>query len=537
MSQDNDNQAARGPAGAAGGRQNMSSSQRAANAVAAGVLMSLGFVWEPGRLLAWVGLLPLLRALAGATPRQAFKFGYIAGLVYFVVVLHWIVSLTYWAGAVAIVGGVAVICYLALYFAAFAAAYRWVERDLPLLATLTGAPVWVMLEFIQSRLFTGFGWGLIGYPQWRSNAVLQWASIGGVYMVSMWIVAVNCFIHAATVRERAVAWKTRTAWGLATIVLVAGVVAGGMWLRDAADALEVHGYTQIGVVQGSFSQEEKWNPDYFDYMVAVQTRLTQECIDKGAQLVVWPETSLPGERQPDDTLDQQLLDVLSRSGTQLIVGTVVRDGDRYYNSALGFDPRAVGVRAGGRYDKMHLVPFGEYVPLRSWFPFLARLVPAMTDFQAGDAPGIIKPRERSFGVLICFEVLFPHMARTMASSANFLLSMSNLAWFGNTVVPEHVLGQAVFRAVENRIGVVCANNTGISCLIDPSGYIIQRVGEEGKELFVRGTAVAAMPRRVQRSDYTHWGDLLCYLSFLALPFCWWVRKAALRRWRILTMER
>jgi apolipoprotein N-acyltransferase len=286
---------------------------------------------------------------------------------------------------------------------------------------------------------------------------------------------------------------------------------------------------KVAVVQGNIPQDEKWDRKFRQAILARYEKLTVEATAFKPDLVVWPETSVPAFIELDPNVSGRI-EALARSlNLPVLVGAPRSEAsgpnEVYYNSAVLFG------RAGkfvARYDKLHLVPFGEYVPFKKLLSFVERFAPSpIGDFSGGKSSTVFSfflerhsddayARRRlfknvKFSCLICFEDIFPELARDFVKrGAGFLVNITNDAWFGRTSAAYQHAQNSVFRAVENRVPVVRAANTGLSCIIDQKGEMIASVRSGGKELFVAGVAAGAITPARAFTFYNRYGDLFAY---------------------------
>lgn len=442
-------------------------------AIATGLLLALAFPRPGIALFAWVGLVPLLLVMA----RRPFRSGFLAGLVFFSLVLYWlnVVMVTY-GGLHPLLSAFAWLllsAYLALYFAAatWGACRLRTRLDMPLYLTL---PVlWVGLEFLRGWLFSGFPWALLGYSQQGWLTTIQSADLFGVYGISFLLVLVNATLGEALLRCRIGGWRALP-WSmlLACLALIVANSAYGFW-RLGDDPERRTRTLDVALVQGNIDQAVKWDPAFQDSTIATYRRLSLQAVAQSPrQLLIWPESATPFYFQDDNPLSEQVRQISRDSGAGLLFGSPAFEkvGSRFnfLNSAFLLGPDA---RLLGRSDKVHLVPFGEYVPLGRYLPFVHMLVQGVGDF----SPGTITPLPLNggrFGVLVCYEGIFPELAREhVRQGADLLVNITNDAWYGRTSAPYQHLSMARFRAIENRIWLARAANTGISAFITPSGAI------------------------------------------------------------------
>jgi apolipoprotein N-acyltransferase len=455
--------------------------------------------------LAYVGLVPLLLWTQGKSYRQAFLGGTLAGLVFYGVTFSWFASLTYWVGSIVLLGVALLVVFFALFWGGIAAGKVLFERRMPALVFLAVPSMWVVMEYIQNHIFTGFGWGSVGYTQWNNLAVAQLAAVGSVYAASFYVVLMNALLYELLQRVGGSRW----AWAAGAAVLVLAV-AVPLWGTLQMEEPDMSSSLQVGVIQPNFSLDVKWGYEYAELMFEIQRRQTDEVASRGAELVVWPESALYGYAV--DEIDR-LGSIVRSNDVYLLMGSNHYEATgprmehefRYFNSAFLISPEG---RILGRYDKRHLAPFGEYVPLSDVLGFVGKVVPLISDFSAGKRITVFEIEGGKFAVLICFENSFPHVVRESGrKGTDFLVQLTNDGWFGHTVQPEQDLAIAVFRAIENGCTLVRGTNTGISCFIDPwgriSGVVQSRYGEE---VFVRGESVETISTVAHGTFYKAYGD-------------------------------
>jgi apolipoprotein N-acyltransferase len=480
------------------------SPSRALVLMATAIAMGLAFPrtdWEGN---VWVGLTPLIVDALRQPVRLAFGWGWAFGTVFYLVLLWWLdfTFQTYSSIPWPLTWGpmFALAAYCALYIGAFAAAIAWLARRSTITALCASPFLWVAGEWIRGHLFGGFPWGLLGYSQYMRLPVIQIAELTGVYGVSLVIVAVNAAIAGCFV----LAWRPAVA-GVAIVgLLVGGTLAFGNWrLAAPAPPSEV----SVAIMQPSIEQPLKFDPAFASTTLAIYLTLTSRAGADRPDLIVWPETAAPSPLRRDPELLRTLGALAGSLRVPLLVGSIDIDGStppKMRNSAFLLTERGIV----GRYDKIQLVPFGEYVPLsgligfvRGWAEFIAELEPGSTAsvFSGPPAP---------FGVVICYEGIFPELVREFVKGgARLIVNMTNDAWFGRTSGPWQHLAMYPFRAVEHRVAVVRAANTGVSAFIAPTGKIMRRV-----QLYERTTVTERLPLRARETVYSRFGDWLAYLS-------------------------
>ena len=500
-----------------------------------GCALVAAFPWSDHSWVAFVALAPLLASLWKAPPLQALKTGLLAGVIYFFGTLYWIYHSVHFYGGLGLGTSLGVAFALALgmgvYVSVFAFFFSRVITNTSLPASLVAPLFWVVLEFLRSVLFTGFPWALLGYSQYEFLRFIQISDITGVYGVSFIVVAVNgaladIYISGRRRVEMPLFALPPTLAGYAVVLLmiVVSLIYGTVRLGEDR-AGEV---VRASIVQGNIEQDAKWNPMYQNMVTGTYRKLSSEAMVLSPDIIIWPETSMPFVFSRDDKRREELLSFQKGLGTPLLLGVPDRDGgggeggegpEEYYtNSAVLMDHG----KAVYQYDKIHLVPFGEYVPLRALFFFVEKLVEGFGEYKEGDSYERGKIEQGEFGTLICYEVIFPNLVRKFfLDGGDFIVNITNDAWFGRTPGPYQHLSMTVFRAVENRKPILRAANTGISAVISSNGKI-----EATTELFERTVLTREFSTDSTRTFYTRFGDLFVYLcSIISVVILLDIRRA------------
>ncbi len=461
--------------------------------------------------LAWVALVPLAAASAQLTPKRSFLLGWLSGTLAYAGILSWVV-VTFLAARQSIVLAVPSLVLLAAYLGLFWGAWTWfiaiTSRKLypgntpPAFSIVSTAAAWVALEYIRTHLFTGFPWTLLADTQWRHLYLIQVASITGVYGVSFLIALVNA-ANANALRRSG--WAP--AW--AAVGVLGCILFGANRLRAYAHEPRQPAY-KVALLQGSIDQYQKWDKRYTESIQRTYEELTSLVKVEKPALIVWPETSVPGYLLQDPPLHDWLTHVVARSGTYHIVGAPsLLENKSAYNSAFSLDPKGQII---GQYDKQHLVPFGEVVPLSG---LLGRWIQVLNDlggFTAGSRSPVQPTGIGPAGINICYEAIFPNLVRqSVRQGATFIVNLTNDGWYLRTAAPYQHFIPNVFRAVENDRWVLRADNTGVSAIIDPTGQV-----QVHTSIFVP-TAITGMatPRHTM-TFYTLYGDVF---AWLCLGFC------------------
>ena len=490
-------------------------------AAASGLLLALSFPNIDFHLLAWIGLIPLFLALQGQTVKNGFWLGGLSGIIFFSGTVHWVTNSVHFYGGIPLIPASLVtllLCaYLALYPALFGAAIVHLKRHYPSLLIIAAPALWTTLELARTYVFSGFPWSLLGYSQYLALPVIQISDITGVYGVSFLVVLVN-----AAISEFIMDRKQYRGIIIAALTMALVVGYGFMRLR----ASEGPGAITISVVQGNIEQDKKWDPVYQSETIAVYERLTNEALQQHPALVIWPETAVPfyftGNNPEDRALTTDLSEFVEKNKTPLLFGsptyqvksprTIVLHNSAFFLSGDG--------KILGRYHKLHLVPFGEYVPLKSVLFFVEKMVQAIGDFEPGKdytvmtvADGSSPSQEVKFSTVICYEIIFPDLVRRFVDQgAQVVTTITNDAWFGKSAAPYQHFSMAVFRAIENRVPIARAANTGISGFIDAKGKILAASG-----IFTEAYLTKTLVPGNTKTFYTRYGDLFSYVCvFLSI---------------------
>ena len=440
-------------------------------AILSGLLLTASFPPGPLSWVAWIAFVPLLRSLEGAPPRQAFAFGFSFGLAHFLTLVYWVVFVMGHYGNLPIPASVGILVlfasYLALYPALFSFFHAYFREPF---SCFKSAGLWVALEFVRANVLTGFPWCLVGHSQYLDLPVIQIADLLGVYGVSFIIILVNSSIYSILFKRSLKVILTE----IPAVVLLMGLTLVYGYHR-LAEERGPGAAIKVAIAQGNIDQSIKWDPAYQAKTVEIYRTLTLSTKPFGPDLVVWPETAVPLFFQDGGKLAATVVETAEDAKAYLIFGSPGYGGRRgavhYYNRAYLVSPQGEVMDA---YDKVHLVPFGEYVPLKRYLPFVHHLVVSAGDFRSGEKVVPFRFPKARAGVLICFESIFPELARAMTrNGALLLVNLTNDAWYGMTSAPYQHFSMAVFRAVENRRPLVRAANTGFSAFISAQGKILQ----------------------------------------------------------------
>ncbi len=438
--------------------------------------------------------------------------GLATGVVYFGGTLYWLVDTMGTFGGlplpVAVVVCALLVVFLSLYVALFASLLARAFSRFGVTAVWVAPFIWVGCEYLRSWVGGGFPWVLLGYSQATALPIAQVASIGGVYLLSFVVAMVSAAAAWIALTRRPSRW-------LVSGGVIAAVIALGVWgsLRVRDGALARGGdLLRVGLVQGNIAQQDKWNPELAEPILDRYLEMSRRAIGEGAQVVMWPESSTPFFLEENPMMAARIRELAARTRTPFVVGSDQLERaarDRYYNAAFLVGPdgqtRAV-------YRKMHLVPFGEYVPLRTLLPFVAPLVEAVAEFSPGLEPVLLPIGDRNLSVAICYEVVYPWLIRSFVlGGSDLLVTITNDAWYGTTSAAYQHWEQASLRAVEHGRYLVRAANTGISGIVDPYGRVVART-----ELFETAVVTGDVRWIQARTVYATIGDLIAWISLAVM---------------------
>jgi apolipoprotein N-acyltransferase len=495
-------------------------------AVVSALLLLLSFPPFELSFLAWVALAPLLKVIAGGvTTRRALWLGWLAGFEFTFFAENWIAhSMTHFGQmltAVAYAVAMLFAAILAVFPAIFAAAMAKLARRFGWWAIAFAPVVWVATEWLRPIL-TGVTWNALGVSQARHFRIASLSRLGGAYLVSAEIVAVSALlVLALKFRERPVARATALLFLFAAIFFM---------LPPQLARPEQPGGATVTVVgmQPNLPPDSSVTERDLDNAV----RLTKEAIsrtpDKRADVVIWAESPLALFYENDQAVREKLDALARETGSYLIVSTATVEGQRYFNSVHTISPHSnsqLDAKPLRRYDKIRLVPFGEYVP---WRPVFGRFVPTIVgEFTPGDeavvnllrlgaeravimtgegsSPSPAIERTTNYvrvGSFICYEAAYPNLVRRFAQNgATLLVNVSNDAWFGNTAGARQHLMHAMMRAIENDRDMLRVTNSGISALVTADGRAVDPL-----PMFTSGAQVWQARARSVRTFYTRRGD-------------------------------
>jgi apolipoprotein N-acyltransferase len=485
-------------------------------ALASGATLALSFPNYNLPLLAWGALSLLILASYGARPAVAPLYGFLHGMVFFPMCLPWMSTVMQQYGNVNPLLSAGILGLVGIAGGLLAALFSWsiafVSRKGPKAACAAAPFLWVAVEFLRGHLpIFAFPWNLLGYAASGSLAFLQLTTVTGIWGLSLLIAAFNGLLAYAILSGRHRAWQSVI---VTAAVLILSAVGGAYLVPSAQPHYVAH------LVQTNFPQYEEYPTNWDAIHAGELDELAQIGIDAAKRMpgvIIWPEAPAPLSLQ-DAFFAQRAARMAQQAGVPVLLGVVDWKKDaagKWYatNSAVLLD--ATGRRIF-TYDKIHLVPFGEYVPLRKWLTFTGKLTADIGDFTpgttyaVGDLPGTGSP-DNKFSAFICYEAIFPGAVRRFTDNgADLLINMSNDGWFGRSAAPAQHLMMARVRAVENRRWLLRATNNGFTVDVDPYGRVVAQLATD-----IRGELDAPYDFRTGRTLYVRLGDWLPWLCVLA----------------------
>lgn len=490
---------------------NLSRPVRFLLAIGSGLALSFSFPNYNLPLLAWIAVAMLMLASLGARKREAALYGFINGALFYPFSVPWIATVMHQYGNVSPLASAGILALMTLAGAVFPLVFavlvsRVGKRSIAMACVF--APVlWVALEFARTHLpIIGFPWNLIGYAASGNLALVQLTSVAGIFGLSLLVVGFNALVVWAIASPSP---KSRRAVLVALLILVGVSRIGSRFVPRAVPDHIAH------LVQTNFPQSESYPANWMDIHAADMQQLEDMSVNAAKKIpgvIIWPEVPAPFSLQ-DPKFAAVADKIVKDSGGDFLVGVVdwKLGPDREWlasNSAVLLD--ASGQRQF-TYDKIHLVPFGEYVPLRRWLTFAKSLTAGISDFTPGHTYAVGNLPGGRFSVFICYESIFPALVRRFAvNGAELLVNISNDGWFGRSSAPLQHLMMLRVRAVENRRWLLRDTNTGYTVDVDPYGRIVARL-----QPFTRAELDAPYAFRSDLTPYTRFGDWLAWLCVIA----------------------
>jgi len=487
-------------------------------ALLSGALLALSFPRYGHPAFAWIALVPLVLALSGwrgrpgrlpgQPPLRAFLLGLASGSVYFAGTLYWTGTVIRTFGGIPTIAAIGGVILLALYQGAFPAIGALISSRLINRAGVAGIflvpAAWVATEYFRGVAFGGFPWVPLGDSQVTVLPVAQLASVLGMYGVSLLV----AFVNAAIAYAMLTAGRARMSALAATAVVLIATAAWGS-LRIADGSLTRMGTAiRVGLIQGNIAQEDKWKAGEARRIFTTYIAMTHDAVRRGAEFVIWPESSTPFMFEEDPVGQAAIRELARELHVSILFGSdqeVHGATPALYNAAflIGPDGTTLGV-----YRKIHLVPWGEFIPLKRWLYFVSPLVDSFTDFSPGTTMVMLPVGSHLVSTAICYEVVYPSLIRQAVQAGSELVTtITNDAWYGNSSAPYQHFQLASMRAIEQGRYMVRAANTGISGIVDPYGRVVQQ-----SAIFEQSALVEQVRFLTIRTAYSKIGDVVAYAA-------------------------
>ena len=457
---------------------------------------------------------------AGVRARRAFGLGLVTGAIFFAGTLYWTPDVLKTFGGIslplALLAGGLLVAYLALFPAIVAVTVARVCARAGPSGVLIAPAAWVAAELARRFVLGGFPWVLLGSSQAGVTPVVQTASLAGVYGLSGLI----AFVSAAL--ALAVAGRGRARWAapLVAAVVVSALSAWGAWRVAEGALLRAGQSVRVALVQGNVLQQEKWDKARAGDILSRYLQMSREGAARGAALVIWPESSTPFMFEHDPAGRSAMTALARELGVAVLFGSDQYEPGppaRFFNSAFLVGPdgqtRAV-------YRKMHLVPFGEFIPLKRLLFFVTPLVESVSDFSPGEDYVVMPLGGNRLSTAICYEVVYPDLvAAFVGRGSQLLTTITNDAWYGHSSAPHQHFWMATLRAVEQGRYLVRSANTGISGIVDPYGRVVVKT-----PIFEQTVAVGDVRYLDGRTIYSRTGDAFAYACLAVTLMAWWASR-------------
>jgi apolipoprotein N-acyltransferase len=487
-------------------------------ALLSGALLALSFPRYGHPAFAWIALVPLLIALAQRRqplapsrvegPLRAFLLGLTSGFVYFTGTLYWTGTVIRTFGGIPLPAAVLGVILLALYQGFFPALFALISSRLiargGVAALFLSAAAWVATEFFRGIVFGGFPWVLLGDSQVTVLPVAQLASVLGVYGVSALVAFVNASIAYAMLtagRRRAAAIAA------AAVVLIATGTWGTARIADAS-LTRMGTPIRVALIQANIAQEDKWRSAEARRIFTTYIAMTRDAVKRGAEYVIWPESATPFMFEQDPAGEEALRALAREVRVPILFGSdqeVTQPEPALYNAAFLVTPEG---KTAAVYRKIHLVPWGEFIPMKRLLFFVSPLVDSFTDFSPGTSMVMLPIGSHLTSTAICYEVVYPSLIRQAVQAGSELLTtITNDAWYGHSSAPYQHFALASMRAIEQGRYLARAANTGISGIVDPYGRIVRQSG-----IFEQDALVEQVRFLKERTIYSRIGDAIAYVA-------------------------
>jgi apolipoprotein N-acyltransferase len=451
--------------------------------ILSGGLLALAFPKFNLYWIAWIALVPFLSALYKSENwKEALLYGFFFGFTFFGIDFLWFNSLNRYVGPWIVLGWLAFVLFQTLFILLFCLLHNWFRTNkltksaanfaLPVFTAL----LWSLIEWLRSLGPLGAINGVVGYTQAQFLPLIQIAVLTEVYGVSFLIVLFNAAAAQFILNKKR--WK---AAALTTLLIAAIVTYNTVEMSFAR--FESQKFVKLALIQANIDQKDKLDTFKVKAVFETHKQMTLSAAKQKPDIIIWPETAIYTYLMYDKELLASLEQLAVKTDAWLIFGTPSYAGGKIYNSIVSLSPTGKIV---SRYDKQHLVPFGEYVPFRKiLYPVLKGIKYFDSEFNSNPKPQLIKAAGLKLAAAICFESVFPEIIRQrVKKGSDFILLVTNDGWFGDSSAPYFHLNTAIFRAIENRQYFIQVGNTGFSAIIDPYGRVLKKSKLNQQEILV-----------------------------------------------------
>lgn len=438
--------------------------------IISGFLLALAFPKFSLGWVAWVALVPFFLAVAATKSRkQVLACGFWFGLSFFGLHLYWITSLFEFVQWWSVLGWASLALYQTLFLLVFVFALRSVTSGEETFFPLLAAVFWVAIEWLRAAGPFGVTAGDLGYSQVHFLPIIQIASFSLVYGVSFLIAFFNAALAQFIFNRRK--------WGMlviaALLIVTASLYGYNVLVEDPLKTDPRLGTVKLALIQPNIPQKDKLKPSLVPKTLKIYEGMTRQIADRQPDIIIWPETAIFAYVLHDAKIFKRVQALAKETKAWLVFGTPHHEGQDAHNSVVVLSPDG---QVRGRYDKQRLVPFGEYLPFRKLlFPILKSVGYYDSEFRPGPELKLLKIKDLRVATAVCFESTFPGTIRERAQKgADFILLVTNDAWFNDSAAPYFHLNAGIFRAIENRKYFIQVGNTGFSAVIDPYGRVVEK---------------------------------------------------------------
>ena len=466
-----------------------------------GLLFGLSFIDIGVGFLCFFAFVPYLYFIIKATPKQAFLFGFLFGLFVTLITLYGVFN-------VKLIAFIGLLIALPLYFAILSVFLRKVHESFPKIFLWVFPIIWIGFEYVMTLGSLNFPWLNVGYSLSNYYLLIQAADLLGIYGLSLLVMFINVLLFKTL--------SGRTKQFLVILIIFVLWIGYGIY-RDKTIKLK-SSELKIGIIQLNVMQEDKWKPEKLVPTIDEyenQVRILAQVND--VDLVILPESAIPTYILHEPQYRKRLQNYALENKIYVLTGfpdyavEMVKNHPKYkfYNSATMIDTAGIFHE---KYNKIRLVPFGERIPLLSTFPILEKLQFGQANFEFGTTYPLYKIDDLNFSILICFEGVFPEISRNYAKiGADVLVVITNDAWFKQTVLPHEHANNTKIRAIETRLPLIRAANTGISYIVNPKGRTVIKTDVYEK---INITSTLKVKESDRKTVFVNFG-------YLFAPLCFW----------------